>query len=117
MGVIRGRQRSQRSLETETVAKTPEKEVMVRAIAPKKVDDLFGVEEAVTGNTVVILTVSTLAQRSPIELEASIDKLYEYVTTIGGDIARLGDERVLITPPGIRIWRSPLHAPSKTESA
>ena len=89
---------------------------MVRAVALKRVEDVFGVEEAVNGNTVVILKVSPLAQKNLAELEASIDRLYEYVTTIGGDIARLGDERVLITPPGVRIWRNPLLTASKTES-
>ena len=29
-------------------------------------------------------------------------------TSIGGDIARLGEERIVITPPGVRIWRGSL---------
>ncbi|TLY10071.1 MAG: DUF552 domain-containing protein, partial [Thaumarchaeota archaeon] len=33
------------------------------------------------------------------------EQLYEFATAIGGDIARLGDERVVITPPGVKIWR------------
>jgi uncharacterized protein len=34
-----------------------------------------------------------------------VEQLYEFATSVGGDIARLGDERVVITPPGVKIWR------------
>ena len=35
----------------------------------------------------------------------AIEELYSYVSSIGGDIVRLGDERVVLTPPGVKIWR------------
>ncbi len=51
------------------------------------------------------IEVTPLAQKSVDELKSSVEQLYEFATSIGGDIARLGDERVVITPPGVRIWR------------
>jgi len=32
-------------------------------------------------------------------------ELYDFVISLGGDIARLGEERVVLTPPGVRVWR------------
>jgi SepF-like predicted cell division protein (DUF552 family) len=34
-----------------------------------------------------------------------VEDLYEFSVSAGGDIARLGEERIVITPPGIKIWR------------
>jgi uncharacterized protein len=42
------------------------------------------------------------------DLKTVVEQLYEFATSIGGDIARLGEERIVITPPGVRIWRGSL---------
>src|SRR5438093_3900454 len=39
------------------------------------------------------------------ETELAITELTDHVKSIGGDIARLGEERIVITPPGVKIWR------------
>lgn len=84
------------------------KEIMLKAISLKSIEDIQKVQEDVANKTIVILKVTPLAQKSLEELKTSVEQLYEYATSVGGDIARLGDERVVITPPGVRIWRGPL---------
>ena len=81
------------------------KEILLKAIPLKSVEDIPKVQEDVTNKTIVILKVTPLAQKSLEELKSSVEQLYEFATSIGGDIARLGDERVVITPPGVKIWR------------
>jgi SepF-like predicted cell division protein (DUF552 family) len=39
------------------------------------------------------------------DVKSAVDELYEFAESIGGDIARLGEERIVICPPNIRIWR------------
>jgi SepF-like predicted cell division protein (DUF552 family) len=39
------------------------------------------------------------------ELRKAIEDLYSYAQSAGGDIARLGEERIVVTPPGVKIWR------------
>ena len=58
-----------------------------------------------TNNTVMILKVTPIAQESVEELKFTVEELYEFSTRIGGGIARLGDERIVVTPPGVRITR------------
>ena len=84
------------------------KEILLKAISLKSIEDIQKVQEDVANKTIVILKVTPLAQKSLEELKSSVEQLYEYATSVGGDIARLGDERVVITPPGVRIWRGPL---------
>ena len=54
---------------------------------------------------IVILRITPIAQKNVKELKKAIEELYSYVSSIGGDIVRLGDERVVLTPPGVKIWR------------
>jgi uncharacterized protein len=51
------------------------------------------------------LSVIPLAQKDVEELRKIIKELYTYVRSTGGDIARLGEERVVVTPPSVKIWR------------
>jgi uncharacterized protein len=81
------------------------KEILLKALALRSVDEIPKIQEDVTNQTIVILKVTPLAQKSLDELKSSVEQLYEFATSVGGDIARLGDERVVITPPGVRIWR------------
>lgn len=81
------------------------KEILLKALALRSVEDIAKIQEDVKNRTIVILKVTPLAQKSLDELKSSVEQLYEFATSVGGDIARLGDERVVITPPGVKIWR------------
>ena len=79
---------------------------MVKSLQLRSVDDVHSVEEELAkGKTVIILRVTPLAQKSVEELRIAVERLYASATAMGGDIARLGDERIVITPPSVRIWR------------
>jgi uncharacterized protein len=81
------------------------KEILLKSFPLKSVEDIPKIQEDVTNKTIVILNVKPLALKSVEELKSAVEQLYEFATSVGGDIARLGDERVVITPPGVRIWR------------
>ncbi|MFB3043482.1 MAG: cell division protein SepF [Nitrososphaerales archaeon] len=54
---------------------------------------------------IIILRITPLAQKNVDELRKAVEELYDFVISLGGDIARLGEERVVLTPPGVRVWR------------
>lgn len=62
--------------------------------------------ELLTKKVIMILKVTPLAEKSIADLLKVVEDLYQFVVSMGGDIARLGEERIIITPPGIKIWRS-----------
>jgi len=39
------------------------------------------------------------------DVKRAVSELCEFTELIGGDIARLGEERVVITPAFVKIWR------------
>ena len=82
--------------------------MLLKALQLRSADDLRSIQDDVAKRTIVILRVTPLAQKSVEDLKTVVEQLYEFATSIGGDIARLGEERIVITPPGVRIWRGSL---------
>ncbi len=83
-------------------------DILLKALQLKSLDEIPKIEEDVAKRVIVILRVTPLAQKSVEELKGAVEQLYEFSTSIGGDMARLGEERIVITPPGVRIWRGSL---------
>jgi SepF-like predicted cell division protein (DUF552 family) len=79
--------------------------ILLKALPLKSSNELELIKSDVKNNTIVILKITPLAQKNIEELKSTIEKLTEFSTSFGGDIARLGEERIVITPPGVRIWR------------
>ncbi|MFQ6011203.1 MAG: cell division protein SepF [Nitrososphaerales archaeon] len=80
-------------------------DIFLKALTLKAAEDIESIKNDVTKKMIVILRVTPLAQTDSLELKEAIEKLYEFSASIGGDIARLGEERIVITPPGVKVWR------------
>lgn len=78
---------------------------LLKALQLRSKEELEQIKQDVKNNTIVILKITPLAQKNIEELKSTIEQLTEFSTSFGGDIARLGEERIVITPPGVRIWR------------
>jgi SepF-like predicted cell division protein (DUF552 family) len=82
--------------------KTP---VYLKALTLRNLPDISVVKEDIKKNMILIIRVTPLAQKDLEELRKFVEDLYSYTQSAGGDIARLGEERIVITPPGVKIWR------------
>ena len=79
--------------------------IYLKAITLRDMSDIPSIKDDAKKRKILILRVTPLAQKDVVELRKAIEDLYKYVQSVGGDIARLGEERVVITPPSVRIWR------------
>ncbi|MFQ5762945.1 MAG: cell division protein SepF [Candidatus Bathyarchaeia archaeon] len=77
----------------------------VKAISLSDYSDVNSIKEELQSGNVLIVKITPLATKSIEDVKNAIDELKAYVETVGGDIARLGEERIVITPSAIRIWR------------
>ncbi|HZB80949.1 MAG TPA: cell division protein SepF, partial [Nitrososphaera sp.] len=77
--------------------KTP---VYLKAITLRDQSDIAVVKEDIKKHMILIIRVTPLAQKDLEELRKVVEDLYSYTQSAGGDIARLGEERIVITPPG-----------------
>ena len=71
----------------------------------RSLDDVPIVKNEVESGNILILRISPLAKKSVEDVRRAVDELCKFVESIGGDIARLGEERVVVTPSAVRIWR------------
>lgn len=83
----------------------PAQQILLKAFPLKNQDEVAEIKEDVKNHTIVILKITPLAQKSVEELKTTIEQLTDFTLSFGGDIARLGEERIVIAPPGVKIWR------------
>ena len=79
--------------------------VYLKALTLRDISDITLVKEDIKKHMILILRVTPLAQKDLEDLREVVEDLYSYAQSVGGDIARLGEERIVITPPGVKIWR------------
>jgi SepF-like predicted cell division protein (DUF552 family) len=54
---------------------------------------------------IIILKITPLARKSIEDVKKAVNQLSTFTQSIGGDIASLGEERVVVVPNSIKIWR------------
>lgn len=77
----------------------------VKAMPLHDLADVDLIKTEVGIGNVVIAKITPLARKSVEDVGKAVNELCEYVKNVGGDIARLGEERIVVTPSSIRIWR------------
>ena len=82
------------------------RELYIKAIPLKAYEDVDIIKSEVKAGNIVITNVSPLAKHNIEDVKRAINELNEYAALIAGDIARLGEERVILTPKTVKIWRA-----------
>ena len=91
----------------------PTQKIYLKAMPLRDLADLENIKDEVRGGNILILKITSLANKNIVDVSTAVNELYSFTEEIGGDIARLGEERIVICPPKIRIWRE--KAPVKNE--
>lgn len=77
----------------------------LKALPLRDLSDLDAVKNEVKSGNIMILRITPLANKNIDDVKRAVNELCEFAESVGGDIARLGEERVVICPPGVKIWR------------
>ncbi len=88
-----------------TENKEPNGKTYLKAMPLRDLSDLEAIKAEVNSGNILILRITPLASKSIEDVKKAVNELFEFAESISGDIARLGEERVVICPPKIRIWR------------
>ena len=100
----------QEAKSAETLSKT-----YLKAMPLRELSDIENVKTEVSDGNIIILKVTPLAQKSIEDVKTAVNDLYQFAENTGGDIARLGEERIVICPKTVRIWREKTPKPSANE--
>jgi SepF-like predicted cell division protein (DUF552 family) len=87
----------------------------LKAMPLRELSDIENVKAEVSDGNIIILKVTPLAQKSIEDVKTAVNDLYQFAENTGGDIARLGEERIVICPKTVRIWREKTPKPSANE--
>ena len=82
----------------------------------RELSDLENIKNEVKNGNIIILRVTPLAGKSIEDVKTAVNDLFQFADSISGDIARLGEERVVLTPKTVRIWREKSPAPVSSSS-
>jgi SepF-like predicted cell division protein (DUF552 family) len=99
----------------ETIEPDAPSKTYLKAMPLRELNDLENVKSEVTNGNIIILKVTPLAQRSIEDVKTAVNDLYQFAENTGGDIARLGEERIVICPKTVRIWREKSPKPAVNE--
>lgn len=98
-----------KKLDAEELFRVPTKEtvnkIYLKALSIQETSDVDSVRTELEAGNIVIARITPLARKSVDDARQVVDELCAFIKELGGDIARLGEERLVITPPSIRIWR------------
>ncbi len=77
----------------------------LKAITIRDPSDIHSIKEDIKKDMILILRVTPLAQKDVDKLRKVVEELYTIAKNSNADIARLGEERIIVTPPGVKIWK------------
>jgi len=90
-----------------------QKKPYLKALPLRTPDDVEVIKHELKSGNIIILRVTPLAKKSVEDVKKAVNELYEFTKSIGGDIARLGEERVVLVPNSIKIWREKTVTPKE----
>ena len=79
--------------------------VYFKALSVGQLSDIELIKTEINLGNIVVAKITPLAKKSIEDTAKAVDELCTFVEKLGGDIARLGEERLVITPPSIKIWK------------
>jgi hypothetical protein len=77
----------------------------LKAYTLREPNDVPKIKAAIIEGNILIVKITPIARRSEEETKSAINELMDFVNSIQGDIARLEEERIVLTPPTAKIWR------------
>jgi len=105
MTKIKKTEKTEAEAQAQTGQFSPTGKVFLKALPLRDLEDVDLVKREVKSGNILILKVSPLAKKSIDDVKRAVSELLEFTQNVGGDIARLGEERVVITPSFVTIWR------------
>lgn len=104
-GIFRKSKKGEEKKVKKAEAKSVLGKTYLKAMPLRDLSDIETVKNEVNSGNILILRITPLANKNIEDVKRAVNELCEFADSVGGDIARLGEERVVICPPNVRIWR------------
>ncbi|HEY6534755.1 MAG TPA: cell division protein SepF [Candidatus Nitrosocosmicus sp.] len=81
-----------------------DKPIYLKTFTLRSINDIDEIKSDINKHMILIIRITPLAQKDVGDLRIVVEDLYNSINNLGGDISRLGEERIIITPPNVKIW-------------
>ena len=102
---IIGRFRRDTSVDVSDKGDENQRKTFLKAMALNDFSDIDKIKNEIGSGNILIIKITPLAKDNIEDARRVVSELCEFVNLIDGDIARLGEERIVITPKSIKVWR------------
>ncbi|MCX8171138.1 MAG: cell division protein SepF [Candidatus Bathyarchaeota archaeon] len=92
-------------IRAEKVSQREAGKIYLKALSLHSFDDLEKIKSEIKSGNIVIVKITPLLEKNVEDAKRAISELSEFIESMGGDIARLGEERIVLTPQNIQIWK------------
>ena len=79
--------------------------IYLKAITIRDLSDVHSIKEDIKKGLILILRVTPLAQKDVEQLRKAVEELYAMCKDAEAEMARLGEERIILTPVNVKIWK------------
>ena len=79
--------------------------IYVKALTLTENKDTDIIKHEILSGNIMIIRITPYASSDVEGLKEIIEELCRFSSKYGGDVARLGDERIVMTPPTVKVWR------------
>lgn len=94
-----------REIKAEEASQKEPSIIYLKALSLHSLDDLEKIKSEIKSGNILIIKITPLLEKNVEDVKRAIGELGEFIESIGGDIARLGEERIVLTPQNVRIWK------------
>lgn len=77
----------------------------LKAFTVHDYSDIEIIEKDMKKGMILIIRVGYMAQNDIPNLRKLVNEMYKIAKAENGELARLGDERIVATPKGVQIWK------------
>jgi SepF-like predicted cell division protein (DUF552 family) len=102
---IIGRLRRDNSSDQSKKSNENQEKTFLKAMALNDFSDIEKIKAEIESGNILIIKITPLAKDNIEDVRRAVSELCDFINSIKGDIARLGEERIVVTPKSIRIWR------------
>ncbi len=82
-----------------------EADVWIKPFMLESDNDVQGIKNALAEGSIVLVNIEPLYKRNKTRLKRGLDEIKKFVASIDGDIARVSEYKILVTPRGIKVYR------------
>lgn len=104
-GKVEGEEKGIKVGERETPLPSPTSKIYLKALTLHSPEEMEKIKDEIRAGNILIVRIEPLVKKSVEDARRVINEMSEFIASMGGDIARLGEERIILTPPSVQIWR------------